>query len=190
MTPDDHIGFAPQAITGPTYACFNVLIPTLAAQPKGTYFAELKDASATLLYSRVYVMPLAGGGATFGLSYSSTSTSLGPVLWTAPLVYGQPYNIVIKYDPTSFTSTLWVNPSTEADPSISQTGAGPATVITNFGLRQSASASTVPATYATGTANFTYSIDNLGVGTTFSDACGLPVPARQATWGALKSIYR
>jgi hypothetical protein len=189
--PDDSIHFAPQPTSTPTYACFNVIIPTLAAAPKGNYFAMLKDGTTANFFSRVFVAPLAGGGWTFGLSFSSVNATTGPVLWgSTSLVYGQPYNIVIKYDPTTLTSTMWVNPSSEADPSISQTGTGSAVSIMSFALRQSSTASTFPASYATGTANFTYSVDNLGVGTTFNDACGAPVPVRSTTWGALKSIYR
>ena len=60
-------------------------------------------------------------------------------------MYGQQYNIVIKYDPTTLTSTMWVNPSSEADPSIAQTGTVTPVSISTFGLRQSATASAGPA---------------------------------------------
>jgi len=188
--PDDHIAFAAQPTTSSTYACFNVIIPAFTGAAKPAYFALLKDVGTTNFFSRVYVAPLAGGGWTFALSFSSTSATTPIVYWSAAsLANDTPYNIVIKYDPVALTSTMWVNPSTEASPSISQTGTGTAVSITNFALRQG-SASTIGTGQTTGTANWTYSVDNLGVGTTFSDACGLPVPARQATWGALKSIYR
>jgi hypothetical protein len=189
--PDDQIAFTAQPLTSSTYACFNVVIPDPGGAPKGNYFAMLKDAGTSAFFSRVFVLPLAGGGFTFGISFSSVNATTGPVLWSAtPLAYGQPYSIVIKYDPVALTSTMWVNPSSEASPSVSQTGTGTGIAISTFALRQSSTAATLPTGYATGTVNFLYSVDDLGVGPTFADACGQPVPSRASTWGRLKSIYR
>ena len=66
-----------------------------------------------------------------------------------------------------------------------------ALAVSGFGLRQSASASTLPASpsYA-GTADWGFSVANLGVGTTFIDACGQITPAKTSTWGHVKSLYR
>ena len=136
------------------------------------------------------MVPLAAGGSAFGVSYSSVSaTTVGPVVWGSPIVYGQEYNIVIKFDPTTLTSTMWVNPSSEADPSVAQTGTVTPVSISSFALRQTTTASAGPGV-PVATINFGYSVDNLGVGTSFADACGQPVPTRSATWGQLKSLYR
>ena len=189
---DDHILFAAQAVTAKTYACFDVIIPAVVGAPKPTYFAELKDAGAASLVSRVYVLPLAGGGWTFGISHSSTSTTVGVTPWTAGLSYDVSYHVVINYDPVNKTSTLWVNPATESSPSVSNTNAAIAAVaVSGFGLRQSATASTLPASPAySGTADWGFSVDNLGVGTSFVNACDLATPAARATWGGVKGIYR
>ncbi|MEP7027527.1 MAG: hypothetical protein ABI960_02925 [Candidatus Eisenbacteria bacterium] len=189
---DDHILFAPQATTAKTYACFDVIIPAVAAAPKPIYFAELKDGAAANLVSRVYVLPLAGGGWTFGISHSSTSATAGVTPWTAALSYGVEYHLVINYDPVNKTSTLWVNPATELSPSVSNTNAAIAALaVSGFGLRQSTSASTLPASPAyTGTADWGFSVDNLGVGSSFADACEIPTPASRATWGGVKASYR
>jgi len=189
---DDHLLFTPQSLTVKTYACFDVIIPAPAAAPKPIYFALLKDAGTTNFVSRVYVLPLAGGGWTFGISHSSTSTTVGVVPWTSGLVYGQNYHVVINYDPVNKTSTLWVNPTVESDPSVSITNAATAALaVAGFGLRQSASASALPASPAyVGTADWGFSVDNLGVGSTFDDACAIPTPTRPATWGQVKGLYR
>jgi hypothetical protein len=189
---DDHRLFAVQSLTTKTYACFEVIIPAVAAAPKPIYFAMLKDAGTSTFLSRVYVLPLAGGGWTFGISHTSTSATVGVTPWTVPLSYDTPYNIVINYDPVAKSSTLWVNPATEASPSVTDVNAGATAVaIQGFGLRQSATASTLPAVPAyVGTADWGYSVDNLGVGQSFDDACGTVTRATEGTWGRLKAIYR
>jgi hypothetical protein len=189
---DDHILFTPQSVTAKTYACFDVLIPAVAGQPKPIYFAELKDGGAAALVSRVYVLPLASGGWTFGISHSSTSTTVGVTPWGAALSYDVNYHLVINYDPVAKSSTLWVNPVTEASTSVTDVNAAiPALAVSGFGLRQSNSASTLPASPAyVGTADWNFSVDNLGVGATFVDACEIPTPTQPTTWGAVKAVYR
>ena len=68
-----------------------------------------------------------------------------------------------------------------------------ALAVSGFGLRESNTASTLPASPAyPGAADITYSLDNLGIGTTFADACQQyqSTPAQRSTWGQVKSIYR
>ena len=189
---DDHTLFAAQPTSSPTYACFDVIIPAIVGAPKPIYFAELKDGSAALLVARVYVLAITGGW-TFGISYSSTSATVGVTPWSATtLSYNTNYRLAIKYDPAVFTAKLWVNPVNEASTSVSNVGTSAAIAVSGFGLRQSASASTLPASpsYA-GTVDWGFSVDNLGVGTTFDDACsGGVTPTQKSTWGGLKTIYR
>lgn len=189
---DDHKLFAARGLADKTYACFTVRIPAVAAQPKPIYFAALKDGGTSNLVSRVYVLPLSSGGWTFGISYSSTSTTVGVVPWGSALSYDTDYTVTILYDPANFTSKLWVNPASEASTSVSIVGTAGAIAVSGFGLRQSASSSTLPASPAyTGTADWGFSVDNVGVGTTFDDAClSGSTSTRNTTWGRVKTIYR
>jgi len=190
---DDHTGFAVQSTTSKTYACFTVRIPAIAGAPKPIYFFALKDAGTANFVSRVYVLALTGGGWTFGLSHSSTSATVGVVPWGSPLSFDTDYTVAINYDPVAKSSTMWVNPVTEASTSVSIVNAAiPANAISTVALRQSASASTLPASpsYA-GSTDWGFSVDNIGVGTTFDDACASgPTPTHKSTWGQLKTIYR
>ena len=129
---------------------------------------------------------------TFGISHSSTSATAGVTPWTVPLSYDVNYHLVINYDPVNHSSTLWVNPATELSPSVSNTNAAIAALaVSGFGLRQSNVASTLPASPAyTGTADWGYSVDNLGIGATYDTACDLSTPATPATWGGIKGMYR
>jgi hypothetical protein len=189
---DDHRLFAAQSTTTTTYACFDVIIPQFSGQPKPIYFAMLKDAGTSIFVSRVYVLPVAAGGWTFGISHSSTSTSVGVTPWTTPLSSGVNYHVVINYNPVAKTSTLWVNPVNELSPSVTDTNAAIAAVgVAGFGLRQSASAAALPASPPySGTADWGFSVDNLGVGTTFAEACEIVTPAQPTTWGSVKGLYR
>jgi len=193
--PDDHRLFAIQPTTSKTYACFDVIIPNPGAgAPKPVYFCELKDNGASNLVSRVYVLPIAGGW-TFGISHSTTSATAGVTPWSATtLLYDHKYNVVINYDPVNKSSTLWVDPATESSASVTDTNPSIAALaVQGFGFRQSSTASTLPAVPAyTGTLNITYSVDNLGVGTTFTDACAQfqSTPTTKSTWGAVKAHYR
>jgi hypothetical protein len=67
-----------------------------------------------------------------------------------------------------------------------------ALAVQGFGLRESFSASTLPPPYTTSGTAIQYSVDNLGIGTTFADACAQyqSTPAQRSTWGYVKSIYR
>jgi len=189
---DDHVPFALRTTTQPTYACFDVTIPAITGNPKGIYFAGFNTtANTALMMARVYVLAITGGW-TFGISNTSTNATYGATPWTSTLSYDTVYHIVIKYDPVSGTSTLWVNPVNESSPSVSNTRSDlGATAINTFFLRQSASASTFPSPGYPGTVDWHWIVDNVGVGSTFAEACyHEPVPVNGSTWGALKALYR
>ena len=117
--PDDHVLFPVRPTDAKTYACFNVRVTDPGGAPKAVYFALLKDAGSINFVSRTYVLPLISGGFTFGISHSSTSATVGITPWSASsLSYGVDYTIVINYDPVAKTSTLWVNPATEASTNV------------------------------------------------------------------------
>jgi hypothetical protein len=189
---DDHRLFAAQPTDVTTYACFTATISDPGAAPKPIYFAMLKDAGTSIFVSRVYFLPQTGGGFTFGISHSSTSATVGVTPWTTPLAYGVPYNIVISYDPVNKSSTLWVNPASQASPSVTDVNAAAAAVgVAGFGLRQSNAAATLPASPPyVGTGDPVWTVDDLGVGTTFADACGGVTPTHESSWGRLKTLYR
>ena len=86
--PDDHKLFAVQPNTSTTYACFEVTIPAFVGQPKPVYFFLLKDGGTANFVSRVYVLPVAGGGWTFGVSHTSTSATVGVTPWGTALASG------------------------------------------------------------------------------------------------------
>ena len=193
--PDDHYLFSVQSTSSKTYACFDVIVPNPGGAPKPVYFFELKDAGAANLVSRVYVLNVSGGF-VFGVSHSSTGATAGVTPWGTTLNYGTKYNVVVNYDPVNKSSTLWVNPASELSTSVTDVNAAIAALaVQGVGFRQSSTASTFPTAQNTlyaGSVNATVSVDNLGVGTTFTDAClqYQSTPAQRSTWGQVKQIYR
>jgi hypothetical protein len=188
--PDDNRSFTAQAATAKVYACFNVVIPSSAVAPDTNYFAHFKDTGTTNFLGRVW---LGASGSTFTFGLSSTScacnTNCVPVFWSTPLLYDHEYVVTVSYDGSNGNSELWVDAVNESSPKITATGGPVGTVsLSAFALRQSNAAQTgCPA----GSFAWGYSVDNLGVGTTFADACNFgPTPTRNGTWGQLKTIYR
>ncbi len=179
--PDDNKTFAAQTATAKTYFCFKVNIPTVVGTPSTNYFAHLKDSGTSLFAGRVFVAP-SGTSYSFGLSVSSSTMS---VQWPSALTYGTDYYVVVDYDAGLGTADLWVNPTSELSPKISATGGTTGILVSSFALRQSSTLT--PA----GSVTWKYNVDDVGVGTSFADACvSGPTPTRGSTWGRLKTLYR
>jgi hypothetical protein len=189
-TPDDSRGFAAQPTNQKTYYCLNVKLPTGQTASTGmTAFAFLMDATTTNFFGRAYLIP-DGANFRFGISPGSCNSPCAPVVWPTPLNYGQQYTLTVAYDPVAGSADLWVDAVAETDPKITSSafsGTQPVNAaVQKFGLREGA-----PPTGYTGTTNWTWQLDNLGVGTTFNDACGnVVVPTISDTWGRVKTIYR
>jgi hypothetical protein len=187
------IGAVVRPTTAPTYYCLDVMIPcaTLNPSPLGSYFAGLKDGGTLNMVGRLYVLAITGGW-TFGISNSSTNSFTdGATAWgSTSLACDVHYKIVVKYDPTTGTSTLWVNPVNEFSPSVSNNTPPASLAVSRVFLRQGGN-STFPGGAFPGTGLWKWTVDDLGVGTSFAEACTtMPVPVNGSTWGQLKSIYR
>lgn len=190
--PDDSRGFAAQSTTAKTYYCMNLTVP--AGQPASTgmtSFAFLLDATTTNFFGRAYLIPAGATNYTLGLSPGSCNApACTPAVWPGTLNLGQTYVVTVSYDAAAGSSELWVQPSSELSPKITTSvfsGTAPLNAaVQKFGLREGG-----PPTGQTGTANWQFQIDNVGVGTSFDDACASgPVPTNSNTWGRLKTLYR
>lgn len=186
--PDDNRVFGvTQSATAKTYACFSVMIPQPAAAPVLNYFAHFKDSGTFNFGARVYVAP-SGNTFTFGLSLGSCASPCVVALWPVALNYGQWYTVATLYDAQAGLAKLWVDPAGEGSLSISHnTWSGTTSQVgfqlTAFALRQSTSGTG-------GTSNWLYDVDNIQVGTAFSDLCPSPTGTNNSTWGRLKTLYR
>jgi len=190
---DDAVPFTPATLLVPTYACFDVLIPCFTGNALPAYFAGLKDAGTANMVARVYVLGTSASTWTFGISHGSTNrTALGVTPWGPSMTCNTWYRIVIKYDPVAKSSTMWVNPTNEFSTSVTDAVASSTSLAAaTFFLRQGASSSFYPNGVYTGTDLWVWQVDNVGVGTTFGDACNEGVTSTSnSTWGKLKALYR
>jgi len=191
--PDDNKTFTPQPVTGKTYACFQITIPTPGAPPDSNYIAHFMDATTTNFFARVWV-GAAGATLASGFKFGISSTTCAcnqncvPTWWASALNYDQLYTVTISYNGANGVAELWVDAANELSTKITNTATAATGQMQKFAFRQSSSP---PTSCPSGNFDWKYTVDNLGVGTTFTDACnGGPTPARQSTWGQLKVIYK
>ena len=150
--------------TGTLYYGFDL---TMSAIPSagGTYIAMLGTGTSTF---RDRLFATTGSGSTYSLGIGN-GTAAGAT-WATSLNLSTTYRVVVGADLATDTTYLWINPANELSTSVSATAASTVAAAW-FGFRQASGG---------GTAN----IDNLSVGTTFSDAMPAPVP-EPATMGLL-----
>ena len=149
----------PYGTNGYLYASFTV---NFSGLPSGTggYFAHFKDFGTMNFKGRVFATSTGAAGGTYRLGVANggnTSTNI-----PFDLALSSTYAVVLRWNTTNATSTLWVNPTSEA----STVNRGDATDSTGnvpiscFALRQSLSS---------GNGMGTLKLDNLKIGTAFSD---------------------
>lgn len=185
---DDNRAFAAQTATSKTYACFLAKVPSSAVAVTGTtYFAHFKDTGTSNFVARVYVTP-AGNTFTFAITVSSANLPTFLVPWTSALSFDTFYNIVIDYDAAAGTADMWVNPANSSSPKVTSStssGTTTGTVVSAFALRQGTTTG-----LPTQSPWWSFVVDNIGVGTTFDDACAAStIPVTPTTWTNMKALY-
>jgi hypothetical protein len=97
------------------------------------------------------------------------STTNGNNQWTTPLVTNVTYTIVTKYVLATGASTLWVNPSSESDPSVTDTIPLP---VEGNGIPTNGIVNISHYSFRQATGEGTMLVNNLKIGTAFSDVAG------------------
>jgi hypothetical protein len=174
---DDNTTFAAQDPAAVTWFSMDVKVDGVVGTA-ADYFTHIMPAGTTYYSARVHVSPpLAGGDFTFGLKAGSSSTL---VTWPSDFSFGVTYKIVVNFDASTGNSTLWVDPVTEASPSIISTGGFTGDSEGAIALRQSSPSG----------ATLTEVIDNILVGQEFCDVVACPTAVEPATWGNIKNAYK
>lgn len=177
--PDDNKTFTAQSGTAKTYYCLEVMIPNPGGAPRTNYFAHLKDTGTSNFAGRLGIV----AGTTSGFRFALGSTSFtAPVSWGSDLAFDTSYRVVVSYNAATGTSEMWVNPANELSTNVSQAGGTTGFLVSAFAFRESNTAGTGLL--------WKFSADNLGVGSSFDDACFQITPTRPSTWGQVKSHYR
>jgi endonuclease/exonuclease/phosphatase family metal-dependent hydrolase len=146
--------YASSGTTNVFYASFTVKFTSLPSSG-GAYFAHFKDSSSGF---RARIWALTSGAATgkFRLGISSTSGSVISATSPVDLSLNTDYTIVTRLVNSSSISTLWINPASENDSSISTSESASAFTVVSYALREN-------------TGEGALNMDNLRVGTSFAD---------------------
>lgn len=154
-----------EADSGATlYAVFDL---TAMAPPsgEGTYFAHFRD-SGSNFRGRVFIAPPADGQAGFyRIGISNGAKSSEAAFFPQPLAIGTRYQVAVRYEVGTASSTLWVDPTDAASESVSNTDSAAPRTITRFAFRQSRSS---------GDGMGELQIDNLVVSSTLEEALAGP----------------
>ena len=119
-----------------------------------TYFAHFKDNSSSY-YGRVYASTINAGDGFYRLGIGNQSTVSYPAQLTQDLSPGVNYTVVTRLVLSNGVSTIWINPTDESSPGMTDsTAAGAPSAITTYALRENAGEGTL-------------NIDNLKVGLNF-----------------------
>src|SRR5262249_25488390 len=137
------------------YAGFNVHFWTLPKLAPGL-FAHFADGST--LRGRVYAGTTNTAEGCFRLQLANGSSQ--PMEWPADLDTNSWYRVVTRYEIDNALTTLWLNPSSEADEGLTATDPQSPTPIAAYDFRQDADLGA------------TISIDDLKVGLSFASVIG------------------
>ncbi len=145
------------------YATYTLNVTALP-DATGAYITHFKDDTISNFFARVFISTTnaAPGDYRIGIGNTAGSSNLTAQL-PQDLLPNQPYTVVVRIHLTNGLSTVWINPTSESSPSVTDT-----TVVTNlvpvsqYAFRESNTSG--------GTAN----VDNLKVGTSFTGVTGLP----------------
>lgn len=161
------------------YASFSVSFTALPTDPGGSYFAHFKSSAASEFYGRIWAGS-EGSALSLRISSESANNGVDAVKWGQLLTLGVTYSVVTRLNVDTGATTLWVNPLTEASPSVTSTDTwGFAGEIEAFALRQGTTQPTGGVVGGFGDVT----VDNLTVGTTFASV--IPEPNGIFALGAL-----
>jgi endonuclease/exonuclease/phosphatase family metal-dependent hydrolase len=147
----------PYASSGSTnvfYASFKVKYTSLPSSG-GAYFAHFKD-SSTGFRARVWTLTSGAASGKFRLGISSTSGSVISATLPVDLSRDTDYTVVTRLVNSNSVSTLWVNPETESDASVSTSESASTFTMVSYAFREN-------------TGEGALNLDNLRVGTSFAD---------------------
>lgn len=145
----------PYAATSPLslFASFTVNFSALPSAG-GQFFAHFKN-TGTGFRARVFALTSGAVPGHFRIGIANSVTQ-PTVTNSTDLALNLAHRVYLRYDVSTATTTLWVNPETEASPHVVAPIDGAAQIITAFALRQDSGIGVL-------------TVDDLRIGTTFAD---------------------
>lgn len=163
------------------YAGFTVNFSALpyngGSSTAGSYFAHFRTGAANQFYGRIGANAEGALPGTFRLAVANSDwTSATSIEYPEDLQLGMTYEVMMRFDLSTDTATLWVNPQDES--SLSVTAYDPINysgAINAFSLRQGTTGSG-----ASQGGPGTLDVGNLRVATSFSELRAIPEPSTSA----------
>ncbi len=167
---------SPVASNGIAFAGLDLVVLSWSAS-QSAYIVHFKDDGTFNFRARLMITNDSGNVRLGIANAASAATNAGIGWWPTTLSIGSTNRVVIEYDQSGVlpVATLWINPISQGSPSVSASDTIPSPVfvpITQFAILQSNSSQ--------GNAL----VDNLIVGTTFSDVVVIPEPSTVLLVGA------
>ena len=155
------IGGQPYPATTNTvlYASFTVNFFGLPS-PSGEYFAHFKDNTASNFRAKVFALTTGAGSGQLRLGIANGANTPAVAL-TTNLNLNTDYRVIIRYAISNVSATLWINPTSEASPSVTAADVAIARAVTSFAMRQNTGIGVL-------------GLDELRVGTSFADVYAPP----------------
>jgi len=170
------------------YASFTVNFAALpyseGTATAGSYFAHFKSTAANEFYARVGANTEGASPGTFRLAIANETWANGTtVKFQQDLSLNVDYRVVVRLDLATDRGTLWVNPTSESDTSVTASdviGYAAGGSIAAYALRQGTTGGNGNA----GGPGDLY-VDNLLVGLSFADVTPVPEPQQYAMLASL-----
>ena len=143
------------------YASFTVNFSELPGGA-GNYLVHFRGTTATSFRGRLFVSTTDAVPGSFRLAIANGANTAAAALAT-DLTLNTSYLVVLRYEVTTATTTLWLDPVTESDASVTATDTATPATMTSFAFRQPASSTAGIGTLL---------VDDLRVGTAFTDVVG------------------
>jgi endonuclease/exonuclease/phosphatase family metal-dependent hydrolase len=130
---DVNAGFTPAGDT--LYAGLTIRFTALPSS-EGNYFCHFKSSGSTYR-PKIYASTSGAPGGEFRLGISNGANSPPNQVLPMALQLNTDYRLVFRYTVSSPSGTLWVNPASEADPSVTALDTASSATMVAFALRQS-----------------------------------------------------
>lgn len=142
------------------YLSFTLNVTNLPS-PAGQYFTHFKGAGTTGFRAKVFVLTSGAGAGQYRIGIANAANTPA-VTNAAEMSLNVDYRVYVRYAISNATATLWVDPATEASPSVLATDSTTASILIALALRQDAGIGVL-------------AVDDIRIGTSFADVYAAPV---------------
>jgi endonuclease/exonuclease/phosphatase family metal-dependent hydrolase len=162
------------------YVRFTVNFSSLPDGAASSYFAHSKDNTTSGYRARIFTTTNGAPAGTLRLGVGNAGSSPTAIL-TNNLSLGSNYTVVMRYVISNATTTLWLDPATDLSPSVTATDSASALSVSGFALRQ-------PSSVNDGVGYGNLFLDDLMVGTAFTDVVAVPTNSPPIITGQPQSL--